>query len=236
MPRKKKQDAAEKKISIEDYIEEYEFEEEKEETTDEEKVVIKEERKYIKILNIIFIIILIIIALVTADIICVTKYEKGPVFAIPLHTYDDGGTKEYYGIGYKVIKYKQVQGRRDIEIGTWSLEYNVEPIRTEALDLAIEFEEDETAAYKKYNKKFLYISGELTNINEVDNKIVVSFIDEDGKYSIDIECSMETDKQELQELELNKQITVIGSMKSYSYETDEEVGTLHLKYCFAEQE
>ena len=35
--------------------------------------------------------------------------------------YKDGGTKEYYGLGYKVIKYNQIEGRRDTQIGLWNL-------------------------------------------------------------------------------------------------------------------
>ena len=46
-------------------------------------------------------------------------------FIIKTHTYNDGGTKEYYGLGYKVIKYNQVQGRRDKVIGSWKLKYNM---------------------------------------------------------------------------------------------------------------
>ena len=39
-----------------------------------------------------------------------------------------------------------------MEIGTWALKYNVEPIYSEIVDLAIEFNNDEAAAYKKYLK------------------------------------------------------------------------------------
>ena len=73
------------------------------------------------IINIIFSIIVILIIMVAIDIICVSRYNKGPFFAIPTHTYKDGGTKEYYGLGYKVIKYHQIQGRRERELGSYSL-------------------------------------------------------------------------------------------------------------------
>ena len=48
----------------------------------------------------------------------------GKLLNIARPTYNDGGTKIYYGLGYKVIKYHQTQGRRDMEIGNWSLKYN----------------------------------------------------------------------------------------------------------------
>ena len=41
--------------------------------------------------------------MVTVDVVGVSRYNKGPFFAIKTKTYNDGGTKEYYGIGYKAI-------------------------------------------------------------------------------------------------------------------------------------
>ena len=76
-----------------------------------------------KILNIIFITIIVLICLIVVDIVSVSKYNKGPFFAIHTKTYGDGGTKEYYGLGYKVIKYHQIQGRRDTDVGLWNLKY-----------------------------------------------------------------------------------------------------------------
>ena len=76
----------------------------------EEVVDNKSFRRAKLIINIIFSIIVILIVMVTVDVICVSRYSKGPFFAIPTHTYKDGGTKEYYGLGYKVIKYHQMQG------------------------------------------------------------------------------------------------------------------------------
>ena len=67
------------------------------------------------------IVIIVIASLVTLDITLVTKSNVGPFLAIRTKVYDDGGTKEYYGLGYKVIKYNQKVGRRDTVIGSWSL-------------------------------------------------------------------------------------------------------------------
>ena len=106
--------------------------------------------KLVRFLNILFVIIIISLLMITTDIICVSKYNIGPFFAIPTHTYKDGGTKEYYGLGYKVIKYHQVQGRKDTEIGLWSLKYNIEPTTIKSVDLAIEFYNNEAKTYKKY--------------------------------------------------------------------------------------
>ena len=235
----------------EEVIEEYEMVEEEpveEETIEEEQPKKKEKKKKEKKirekkpknpinrkLNIIFAIIIILIIMVASDIILVTKYEIGPFFVIPVHKYDDGGTKEYYGLGYKVIKYHQVQGRRDKEVGSWKLQYNIEPVYADAIDLAIEFNNDEEKTYNKYNKKFMRISGNLTNVSKKQNTITISYVDEDGKYDLDIICEMETEKEMLNSLETDKEVSVIGSMVNYKYKTNKRPATMYLTNCFAEQ-
>jgi len=184
--------------------------------------------------GIIFAVVLLVI-LAVIDIICVAKFDKGPFFAIPLHTYDDGGTKEYYGLGYKVIKYNQVQGRRDREIGTWALKYNVDPIYSEIVDLAIEFNNDEKGSYEKYNKKLLVVSGTLKEVDVDNNKIVMTYEDEGGKYTLDVVCNMETDKENLNILEPKYEISAMGTMIDYKYRSEKNVATIYLDNCFAEQ-
>lgn len=189
----------------------------------------------LKIFRIILVVLSILVVLAIIDIICVTKFQKGPFFAIPVHKFDDGGTTEYYGLGYKVIKYKQVQGRRDIELGTWSLKYNVEPIYSDIIDLAIEFNNDEEASVKKYSKQLLVVTGSLKEVDEENNKIVMSYEDEGGKYSIDLVCDMETDKKNLSILEPKYQISAMGTMINYDYKTKDKVPVIYLDNCFAEQ-
>lgn len=187
------------------------------------------------IINIVLVVVLIILFLVTLDIVLITKYQKGPIFAIPVKTYQDGGTKEYYGIGYKVIKYNQLQGRRDMEIGTYKLKYNTEPINVSALDISIELNNDKDKAFEKYNKKFIRINGILKEYNTKDNKVTIGYIDEDGKYSVDIICNMASDKRELKRLEIFKETTVIGVVTDYDEETDSNPITIYMSNCFAEQ-
>ena len=96
-------------------IESYSEEEFEENETNKKKY-----KKYKKIINIVFAVILIVLVMVTIDVISVSRYNAGPFFAIKTKTIKDGGTKIYYGLGYKVIKYNQKQGRRDRKIGSWS--------------------------------------------------------------------------------------------------------------------
>lgn len=57
------------------------------------------------------------------------KANKSPIFAIPVIRYKDGGSTEYYGLGYKVIKYVNLTVERGIEVekvdlGTWFMKFS----------------------------------------------------------------------------------------------------------------
>ena len=83
--------------------------------TEEQKkegISVEEESKIKKISTIIMIVIIVLGLLITTDILLVSKAGVGPFLAIRTKVYDDGGTKEYYGLGYKVIKYNQEIGRQ----------------------------------------------------------------------------------------------------------------------------
>ena len=49
---------------------------------------------------------------------------KTPVASILVHHHKDGGTKEYYGIGYKIIAYNKLNGYKKSHIGTYNLQYD----------------------------------------------------------------------------------------------------------------
>ena len=185
--------------------------------------------------NLFFIMIVLLLIMAISDIVIVSEFNKGPYFAIPLKTYDDGGSKEYFGLGYKVIKYKQIQGRRDTVLGTWNLNYNIEPTTVEAIDLAIEFNKNETKAYNKYNKQFIRVIGTLKDIDTYNNTIVVGYEDEDGKYTLDLKCNMATDYSYLENLNLGEEITIIGNVVKYKYKNEKSMSRLYLDNVFAEQ-
>lgn len=78
------------------------------------------------------------VIMLTVIIICMgivfTDYSrasnnKEPVFAIKTQQLKDGGTSIYYGLGYKVICYNQLQtsdedsGRNDVAFGSYFLKY-----------------------------------------------------------------------------------------------------------------
>lgn len=186
------------------------------------------------IINIVFIIIIIIMVMVTVDVVGVSRYNKGPFFAIKTKTYNDGGTKEYYGIGYKVIKYNQQQGRKDIEIGSWNLKYNIEPINISSLDLAIEFRNDYKKAYKRYGKKFIRTDGTIKQI--VNNKkIIVKYSDPDKKYSLEIICNMANNKM-TNKLKKGDKVELIGTISNFSpKQNDNKVNKLYVDNVYAQK-
>ena len=57
------------------------------------------------------------------------KANKSPVFSFPVIRYKDGGSTEYYGLGYKVIKYVSLSVERGsevqkVDIGTWFMRFS----------------------------------------------------------------------------------------------------------------
>lgn len=195
----------------------------------------KKDRNYKKLINVVFALIIVFLIMITVDVISVARYDVGPFFAIPLEKYKDGGSKAYFGLGYKVIKYNQLQGRRDKEIGFWNLKYNVEPVDIKDIDLAIEMYNKEIKTYKKYYKKFIRITSTLEKVNKDKNTITLAYKDEGKKYTLEINCNMASKKSVLDSFEVGKEITVIGSVSNFKYKSKTSPNKLYINNCFAEQ-
>ena len=205
------------------------YEEEEEEYQEFKDVGVLEENSSKRITRILYIIVLICMTLVLIDIISVLHFNSGPFFAIKTNTYKDGGTREYYGVGYKVIKYHQIQGRRDMVLGFWNLAYNTTAITVQDLDLAIAFTEKEQETSRQYLKKFVRITSTLQEVDLKNNKLKLAYVDEDGKYTLNIMCDVVKDQTNLNTFETNKKITIIGTVKNYKERK------LYVVNCFAEQ-
>lgn len=78
-------------------------------------------KKGAKIILIICILLTLIFFIV--DYLRVQKQEK-PIFCILKDEVNDGGTKIYLGLGYKVIDFHTLEGFSGIKIGTWFMDYN----------------------------------------------------------------------------------------------------------------
>lgn len=189
------------------------------------------EKKIKRKMNIIFAIIVIIMIMITIDVICVARYDVGPFFAIRTNVYKDGGTKVYYGFGYKVIKYNQVQGRRDTKIGFWTMPYSIEPTTISSLDLAIEFRNKPEETSKKYYKQFLRITGKVKKLDNKSHKITIEYTDPDEKYTLQILCSMA--EKETLAFQEQEDISIIGTAKEFKLKTKKMPNTLYMNDCFA---
>lgn len=203
------------------------------EETEEVEVKVKKTPNYKKIINVCFSIIMAILIMVAIDVISVGRYNRGPYFAIQTKEYDDGGTKEYVGFGYKVIEYSQIEGRQGKVIGPLSLQYNTEAIETKDLDLAIEFTADEEAAYKKYYKQYLMVESKLQSMDFDNNTIVFGYIDEGGKYTLKMTCKMASETEELANIDVEQKVVVTGTVTNYEFKTAKSTGELELSGCFA---
>lgn len=79
--------------------------------------------KKIKFLIIISIILFTLITFIAIDFSRV-KNGKKPLFVLSANVYIDGGSKEYYGLGYKVLKCNTLIGDKSIKIGTYNMKYS----------------------------------------------------------------------------------------------------------------
>lgn len=72
------------------------------------------EKKTVKrLIVIVLVLILLIITLFCADIYKVLNNEE-PIFSIRKATYEDGGTVEYVGFGYKIFKIRKIEYSIDV--------------------------------------------------------------------------------------------------------------------------
>lgn len=180
----------------------------------QEGISVEEEKKIKKISTIVMIIIVVIGLLVTTDILLVTKVGVGPFLAIRTKVYDDGGTKEYYGLGYKVIKYNQKVGRRDTVIGSWGIKYNTNPETYTISDLAYSIINDNN----NHVGEFIRLTGTIENKNVKNNTITIKFTDEeDGKYNLTVQAKILSEN--IKDLNKNAPVSLIGTVTDYNNKT-----------------
>lgn len=121
-------------------------------------------KKTKRIVIMLTILILVILIFFIIDYRRVQRKQR-PLFCIDVATYTDGGTKVYYGLGYKVIAFhkmlflnessNEMEYYQDIKIGTWYMDYN---------DFTEEIMEKENAK-QQANHKRKYIELENTQID-----------------------------------------------------------------------
>ena len=179
-----------------------------------EGIPVEEEKKIKKISTIVMIVIIVIGVLVTTDILLVSKAHIGPFLAIRTKVYNDGGTKEYYGLGYKVIKYNQKVGRRDTVTGSWGIKYNTNPKTFTIRELAYSIINDNN----NHIGEFIRLTGTISSKNNKNNTVTLKFTDDiDGKYDLTVKANLLS--KNIKKLNKNAPISLIGVIKSYDNKT-----------------
>ncbi len=80
--------------------------------------------KFSKSSAIIFVCLVVIFISVLSIDIYRLEQNLEPIFSIKMGAYSDGGTKEYLGLGYKIIDYNKLGGYDGYKIGTWFMSYD----------------------------------------------------------------------------------------------------------------
>ena len=221
-------DLSEEKMEYDDEIDEYEEEPQLKTKKNVNRSTIN------RLINISFIVVVVLIMMITVDIVAVAKYETGPFFAFHTKTYKDGGTKVFTGFGYKVIKYNQIEGRKGITIGFWTMPYQVEPTSIDILDLALEFEKDKEKTANKFYNQYLKVTGKIKSIDIDKKKVVLEYTDTDGKYTLQVVAKL-TDEVIISSLKENDQVEVYGVAKKFIAKTEKKSNTIELVDCFVKK-
>ena len=168
----------------------------------------------LKVLNFFLILVMVGAFLVVFDVVMVTKFNVGPIFAIKVKTYNDGGTREYAGIFYKVIKYKQTNGRRDMVLGSYKLSYSGEVYKKSVLDLAILYRDDFTN-FSLLEGKYVVVTGKVLSVSKEKQVVKLIYEDSDNKYQTIVIFKMDKDAN-YDELKKGNTVKIAGVLDDYS--------------------
>lgn len=168
----------------------------------------------LKVLNFFLILVMVGAFLVVFDVVMVTKFNVGPIFAIKVKTYNDGGTREYAGIFYKVIKYKQTNGRRDMVLGSYKLSYSGEVYKKSVLDLAILYRDDFTN-FSLLEGKYVVVTGKVLSVSKEKQVVKLIYEDSDNKYQTIVTFKMDKDAN-YDGLKKGNTVKLAGVLDDYS--------------------
>ncbi len=168
----------------------------------------------LKVLNFFLILVMAGAFLVVFDVVMVTKFNVGPIFAIKVKTYNDGGTREYAGIFYKVIKYKQTNGRHDMVLGSYKLSYSGEVYKKSVLDLAILYRDDFTN-FSLLEGKYVVVTGKVLSVSKEKQVVKLIYEDSDNKYQTIVTFNMDKDAN-YDELKKGNTVKIAGVLDDYS--------------------
>ena len=182
---------------------------------DKNYVTRDEEKKLKKKFTLIMIIVLVLGTLISFDILIASNTNVGPFLAIKVKTHNDGGTKEYYGLGYKAIKYRVRNGRNTTVVGSWALKYDPVSRVTTMEELAFSFRNNPKDALSKSYKQFFIVTGTIDSIDKANKKVILIYKDKDGdNYTIKAEFNL-NDISKLDKYKKGDTVTISGTFIKY---------------------
>ncbi len=157
---------------------------------------------------IILVIILILVTIVIIDIYRVSTSDKKPLFAIETKTHDDGGTKEYLGLFYKVIKYNQDDGKKSNEVGFWTLNYDTTPVK-------IDFNKvNKESELKELYNTYIEFTSPIKYLGIEDKSFVFEYEVENNKYLV--YCQLYDLDINISDFAVDQEIKLTGVVSEYS--------------------
>ena len=193
---------------------------------DSNYVTIDEEKKLKKKFTIIMIVALVLGTLIFIDILVANYTNVGPFLAVKVKTHNDGGTKEYYGLGYKVIKYRVKDGRNTTVVGSWTLKYDPTTKATTVEELGISFRNNSKEALKNSYKQFFIVTGKIDSIDKTNKKVVLIYEDKDGgNYTTKAEFYLKNISK-LKNYSKGDTITISGTFTKYTPKKNNILRTL----------
>ena len=198
---------------------------------DSNYVTIDEEKKLKKKFTIIMIVALVLGTLIFIDILVANYTNVGPFLAVKVKTHNDGGTKEYYGLGYKVIKYRVKDGRNTTVVGSWTLKYDPTTKATTVEELGISFRNNTKETLKNSYKQFFIVTGKIDSIDKANKKVVLIYEDKDGgNYTTKAEFYLKNISK-LKKYKKGDIITISGTFVKYIPKTNGVTRTITFNNC-----
>lgn len=198
---------------------------------DSNYVTIDEEKKLKKKFTIIMIVALVLGTLIFIDILVANYTSVGPFLAVKVKTHNDGGTKEYYGLGYKVIKYRVKDGRNTTVVGSWTLKYDPTSKASTVEELGISFRNNTKEALKNSYKQFFIVTGKIDSIDKTNKKVVLIYEDKDGgNYTTKAEFYLKN-MSKLKKYSKGDTITISGTFTKYTPKNSNVARTVTFNNC-----
>ena len=168
---------------------------------------------FYRIVSTILLVLIVLFALAFIDTLLVKKFNTGPLFAINTKKYDTG-TEEYYGLFYKVIKYKEIGGKYDTVLGTWSLKYDNDPLRIDLFDMAVEYIDNTKNTTNAFRDKYILINDRISYIDKDKNMMRFTYDDESSKYDIKMDIYFYK-TIDFSKYQVGDNITIVGIVKDF---------------------